>query len=256
MEQNKEIDIDIKTIFYMLKRKAIYIVLIAVVGAILSGCITNFFIESKYTAYITLCAYSETNRISATDTITPSQIEASQQLINTYIQILESNSVLEKVATEAGNTLSAGAIRSMVSCAQIDGTFTFRVRVTSTDPTQAMNIANTIADVCPAEIIKTINVGSIQVIDKAELPSNPSSPNLQKNILIGFGAAFLIAFVYFFIKEALDTSIINENDLERAFTVPVLGTIPRLVPVEKTESTSDIFKSIQLHSNDNTKKGE
>ena len=260
MDQNREIDIDLKTIFLMLKRKAIYIILIAIVGGIISGCITNFFIESKYTAYITMCAYSDTNQVVTQSSITSSQIEASQQLVNTYIEILKSNTVLEKVAKNFNSSLTASQIKSMMSCTQIENTFTFRVNITSTDPQQATNVANAIAEICPEEIVKILNVGRVQVIDYAKVPSTPSSPNIQKNIFFGFTAAFVIAYVYVFIMEALDTSIVNENDLERAFTIPVLGTIPRLVPVENDDSkksSNDLLKSIQLKSTDtNTKKGE
>lgn len=250
MEQNREIDIDLKSIFFMLKRKAIYILLISVLGGIIAGCFTNFFIEPKYTASATLCAYSEASRIAADSSITPGQIEASQQLVNTYIEILASDTVLNKVAEKFDNQISASQIKSMLSCSQTENTFVFKVRITSTDKTQAMNIANAIADVCPEEIIKILNVGSVQIIDYAKEPSSPSSPNLQKNILIGFAAAFLLAFVYFFIKEALDTSIVNESDLERVFTVPVLGTIPRLVPIDheeaKKNNTGNIADSLIL----------
>lgn len=266
MEQNREIDIDLKSIFYMLKRKAIYIVLIALVGGIIAGCYTNFFIQPKYTATATLCAYSDTNRIAHDGSITTSQIEASQQLVNTYIGILRSNTVLDKVAEKFDNSISASQISGMMSCSQVEGTFIFKVRITSSDRVQAMNIVNTIAEVCPDEIIKILNVGSVQVIDFAKEPTSPSSPNLKRNILVGFGAAFLVAFVYFFIKEALDTSIINESDLERVFTIPVLGTIPRLVPVDPEEAkknNSGVPDSLQLKEVapvappiSNTKKGE
>ncbi len=259
MEQNREIDIDLKTIFYMLRRKAVYIVLVGVIGGIIAGCVTNFFIESKYTAYVTLCAYSDTNRIVTDGSITSSQIEASQQLINTYVEILKSNTVLEQVSEQLNGTVTASQIKSMLTCTQTEDTFTFKVNITSTDPQQAMDIANTIAEICPDEIVKILNVGSVQVIDYAKLPTSPSSPNLRNNVLIGFAAAFIVAFVYFFIKEALDTSIVNENDLERAFTIPVLGTIPRLVPVENEDrkSSNDLLKSVQLKSSDsNSGKGE
>lgn len=262
METNKEIDIDLKTIFLLLKRKTIYIVLFAVIGGILTGSITNFFIEPKYTACITLCAYSDTNRIVTDGSITSGQIEASQKLVNSYSEILKSNTVLEQVAQKLNGSVSASQIKRMMSCSQIEDTFIFRVYITSADPQQAMDIANTIAEICPEEIVKILNAGSVQVVDFAKFPVKPSSPNIKKNVVIGFAAAFLAAFVYFFIKEALDTSIVDEKDLERAFTIPVLGTIPRLVSAENDDKRknddADLLKSTQLKNTDSniTMKGE
>ncbi len=45
MEENREISIDLRKVFSMLKKKAVFIIVISLIGAVLAGCITNFFIE-------------------------------------------------------------------------------------------------------------------------------------------------------------------------------------------------------------------
>lgn len=232
MEENREIDIDLRKVFSMLKKKAIFIVLIALIGATLSGCITNFFIEQQYTASVKLYVYSSgSNRLGADTSITSNEIDASQKLVNTYLVVVQSDNFLSKVSDQLNNEISGGQIKGMLSCSHIEGTLAFKINVTSNNPQQAMTIANAVADTCPDEIVRVLKVGGVEVIDYATLPTSPSSPNTEKNVLIGLVVGFAASFAFFFIKELFDTSIMSEKDLEREFEVPVLGTIPKLLPV-------------------------
>jgi capsular polysaccharide biosynthesis protein len=228
----------------MLRKKMIIIIIISLIGAVIAGCITNFFIEPKYTATIKMHVYSSSdNRVASSSSISSSELDASQKLVNTYLVVVESNTFTQKVADQLGNGITPAEIRSMMNCEQITDTLAFQVNITSTDPQLATDIANIIANTCPDEIVRILKVGGVEVIDYATLPTSPSSPNLQKNVLVGLVFSFAVAFVFFFIKELFDTSITDENDLEREFDIPILGTIPRLVPITekaKTDSTTTV----------------
>lgn len=253
MEDNREINIDLRKIFSMLKKKVIYIVIISLVGAILAGCITNFFIEPRYTASIKMHVYSSSdNRVASSSSISSSEIEASKQLVNTYLVVVGSNTFAQKVADQMGNGITPQQILSMMTSSQIEETLAFQVNVTSTDPQLAVDVANTIANTCPDEIVRILKVGGVEVIDYATMPTSPSYPNLQRNILIGLIASFALSFVFFFVKELFDTSITDEKDLEREFDIPILGTVPRLVPVteksknDKQEEIEPLKPSIDI----------
>lgn len=240
MEENKEIYIDLSKIFSTLKKKIVFILLIALVGTTIAGCITNFFITPKYTASVQLHVYSNSNnRIGSSSSISSGDYDASQKLVNTYLVVVKSNTFREKVADKLGGDITANQIKKMVSCAQIEDTLAFQVNVTSTSPQQSMDIANAIAESCPEEIVRILKVGGVEVIDYATLPTSPSSPDLKKNLLVGFVVSFFAAFIFFYIKELFDTSIHNQKDLEKEFDIPILGTVPRLIPVtSKTENRS------------------
>ena len=254
MEENREINIDLKKIFTMLKRKLIYIVLITVIGAVLAGAYTNFFVTPMYTATVQLHVYSSAdNRLGTDSSITKGELDASQQLINTYIVVVKSNTFLEKVADKLGNDrFTAGAIKSMMSCSAIENTVAFSISITNPDPETAMEIANTIADTCPDEIVRVLKVGGVEIIDYAKLPTSPSSPNLRKNVVFGAAIAFGLSFAFFFVKELFDTSIKDESDLTREFDIPILGTIPKLIP---TSDKQGYGSGTQIEPNENEKEG-
>lgn len=241
MDENKEIELDLKRIYEMIKQKFVYIILVTVIGGILSGCITNFFITPQYTASVKLYAWSNSDTLfQDKNDASINDIEATQMLINTYLAAIQSDSFLEKVADQAGDDVSVKQIKSMLSCSAIEETIIFRISITSTDPQQAMEIANIIAEVCPDELVRMLKVGGVEIIDYAKVPSTPSSPNIKKNLLIGAAAGFIISFAFFFIKDLFDTSINDENDLKKEFDIPIIGTIPKLVPVaEKNKGSID-----------------
>lgn len=241
MEDNKEIEIDFRKLFSMLKRKLVFIILITIIGGIVSGCITNFFITPKYTATVKLHAWSNSEKLmSSNGSISDGEYSASEKLVNTYLVVVTSDTLLEKVADEIGNGITVGQLKSMVSCSQISDTIAFKVSVTSEDRNQAAEIANVIAEICPSEIVRILKVGGVEVIDYAKPPANPSTPNLKKNILIGLIAGFALSFAFFFIRELFDTSITDEDDLIREFSLPIIGTVPKLVPVNSKTPTPSV----------------
>lgn len=256
MDENKEIEIDFKKIFEMIKQKLVYIVLITVIGAIASGCITNFFITPQYTASVKLYAWSNGEHIlTPGNTITQNELEASQMLINTYLVTIQSETFIEKVADQVGGDISVNDIKKMLSCSAIEETNIFRISITSPDRKQAAEIANIIADVCPDELVRILKVGGVEIVDYAKEPTQPSSPNTKKNILIGAAAGFIISFAFFFLKDMFDTSINDEDDLKKEFDIPVIGTVPKLVPVterSRTNNNSDFLVPPQPSAADHT----
>jgi len=241
LDNEKEIDIDLGKIFFMMKKRVVYIILATIVCAIISGCVTEFFITPKYTTSCSMYVVSSADLISSNSSINQNELAASQELAKTYIFVLTSDSLLEKVIEKLGLETTPAGLRSLISCSQVDEIQIIRVTVTSTDPVLSANIANAIAEVAPTELVNKIKAGGVEIIDYAKVPSVPSSPNLKKNIVIGAALGFLVSFVGFFGYELFDTTITSEKDIEREFDVPLLGSIPKLIPAldketaEKTE---------------------
>lgn len=233
MDETREIDIDLRKVFYMMRTKVIFIVLITIAGAVAAGAFTHFFIAPTYSATAKFYVYSNPNTIvSDNNYMSSSEINATEDLISTYVHLLKSNTVLDKVAEEL-NLGSASAISRYISASRVGETLLFQVTVTTTDPEFSAKIANAIAKVAPDEIVRIVNAGGANVVDYAKVPRSPSSPDTKKNITIGAAAGFVVSFLMFFIYELFDTTITNAKDIEREFEIPVLGTVPRLDAVSR-----------------------
>lgn len=226
--ENKDIEIDLGKIFYKMHNKFIYIIIFTIVAAIVSGLITHFCVKPRYSATTKMYVYSNTDRISTDSTITSTELTASQDLVNTYIYILKSDTVLEAVIKDLDLNISPSALRSGISAQQADKTVAFEVTVTASGPKTAAKIANSIAKIAPKEIVRVVKAGGVEIIDYAKVPTKPSSPNLSLNITIAALAAMFISFVAFFLYELFDTTITSERDIIGEFDIPILGTVPNL----------------------------
>ena len=230
MEESREIDIDLRKIIYMMRTKVIYILLITIAFGAAAALYTHLFINPVYE---TSCSMIVNNSLrTAESSISTSEINASSDLVATYIEVLKSDTVLEKVAQEL-KLGSASAIKGNISAKQKGSTFVFIIYITSTDPQRAADIGNAICKVAPAEMQKVTKAGGVTVLDTAKLPHTPTSPNVKKNIMTGLAIGFVLSFAAFFVYELFDTSITNANDLSREFTIPVLGTVPMLEEVDR-----------------------
>jgi succinoglycan biosynthesis transport protein ExoP len=73
------------------------------------------------------------------------------------------------------------------------------------------------------------NVSRVPVIiwDKAELPANPSSPNVLLNMILGVLVGIATGIGLAFFIEYLDTSVKTMDDVESLLGVPVLAIVPK-----------------------------
>lgn len=72
-----------------------------------------------------------------------------------------------------------------------------------------------------------VSLSNVNIIDKAEPPTAPSSPNLFKNLLIGLLLGAGLAGVTVFVRDQFDDSIRVPEDVEAKLGLPLLGVIPK-----------------------------
>ena len=84
-----------------------------------------------------------------------------------------------------------------------------------------------------------ISLSNIAVVDNAEVPGGPSSPNLFKNLMMALfmGAALAAATVFF--KDQFDDSIRIPEDVENKLSLSLLGVVPRSDGEEPAEALLD-----------------
>lgn len=205
--------------------------LIVLCGALVGASawyITKHHITPMYEAKVMV--YVNNNRGDLQiDTITNANLATAQRLVDTYINIIKSDTVLEKVAEESHLNLSATAIRKIMSAEQVDDTELFNVIITYPDPKIAAQVANAVAEVAPGEIENFVEGSSTKIIDYAKIPQVPSSPNVSRNVVLGVLLGVVGALLYLTIRFLLDVRIKDEEDLNMLFEFPVLAQIPAFV---------------------------
>ena len=229
---NDEIEIDLGKLFKALWRKALVIILVAVLAAAGAFALTLSFIAPAYDATASFYVNNSSFSFGSTSfSISSSELSASNSLVNTYIYILKSRTTLEDVIAKGDLPYSFEDLSKMVTTHTVTGTAAFDVTVRSASPMEAERIANIIAEVLPTRIGEIVDGSSVRIVDYAIVPAHRSSPSYTKNTVIGFliGAVLAagIVIIKFLIDEQNDVVIHSADDLRKLYPeVKVLAMIP------------------------------
>ena len=84
-----------------------------------------------------------------------------------------------------------------------------------------------------------VGTNNVLVVDKADLPEEPSRPKLIINLLIALALGSIVAAATVFALEQIDEAIADPSEVERAIGLPQLGTTPAVENVEPREVLAD-----------------
>lgn len=87
--------------------------------------------------------------------------------------------------------------------------------------------------------IAGVSLSNVNVIDQAEAPAFPSSPNLFKNLALGLLFGLGLATVTVFFKDQFDDSIRVPEDVEPKLGLALLGVVPKAHSGEPGDALSD-----------------
>jgi polysaccharide biosynthesis transport protein len=87
--------------------------------------------------------------------------------------------------------------------------------------------------------IAGVSLSNVNVIDQAEAPVNPSSPNLFKNLALGLLLGLGLATVTVFFKDQFDDSIRVPEDVEPKLNLALLGVVPKAYSGEPGDALAD-----------------
>lgn len=224
-ESRDVLEIDLWKLLLLYLRRWRLILLCGLAGAVIALVYTANFITPLYRASVTVYVNS-VKASQQVDYISASNLATAQQLVNTYVNIIRSDTVLEKVVDSAGLEYTAAQIRCMMTAAQVDETELFTVYISHPNPEMAAKIANAVARVAPGEIEEFVEGSSTKIIDYAKVPTSRYTPSYRKNTLLGGVVGCFLAVLYVTLLYLLDVRIKSEEDLTQLFDLPMLGQIP------------------------------
>ncbi len=246
-ERTNAFEINFQELFGIYIRKWWQIVICAILAASISLGYTYYFVTPMYQADISI--YVNNNRSTEDmEYLSNADVYAAQRLVNTYVNIVKSDRVLDKVAQRLGGEYTADSLYSVITAEPLESTGIFYVYAIDDDPKEAARIANAVAEVAPVEISELIDATSARVIDTAKVPKSCYSPNYINATFLGGIVGALLCIASITIVFITDTRIKDENDLTFISDLPILGRIPNFERVEIGSS------SYGYHSNEENKK--
>ena len=222
-------EIDILALLMEILRYWYLVILAAAVGALIALTITQFFMTPKYVSTTRLYVLAKN---ASSDTVTNSELQASSLLSNDYVELVKSREVMDKVISQMNLTtgdgvlLTAGQLQSKMSVSVQNNSRVVKIDVTDSDPYKACDIANAIRVAASEQIRRVMDSEAVNVVDKANIPLQKSSPSLLKNFVIGGVAGGVLAVLIILILYLTNDRITNEEDIRKYLDLSTLGVIP------------------------------
>lgn len=214
----------------IIKRWWVLLCAICIAGLI-TFSISQYFIEPKYASAGKLLV--STNTEYTAEDINIGTINTSTRLVSTYIQIFKTNTFLKRIANTSGLNYTEQQIQKMLSLSPLEETEVLEVKITCPSPTDAKILTEMILDNAQEEIDRIGHGGYVSIIDEASTPTEPASPNVQLNTIIGVLIGAFLGVLIIFVIELLDTRIKGEEDLVSRYELPILGVIPSVQNSDK-----------------------
>lgn len=216
-------EIDLKEYMSIIWNKKWLILGVTLLAIIISAIISFFVLDPTYeTSTKILVGRSNVSQ----NAINYEDIMLSQSLVNTYGEIIKSETVLNEVIANLKLNISTGALKKRIKVNPVAETEIIEIKVNDTDPNLATNIANELAKVSMKNVKEIMKIDNVQVIDQAQIPKSPIKPNKNMNIAIAAILGFMIGIGIVFLREYLDNTIKTPNDVEKYLGLSTIGIIP------------------------------
>ncbi len=208
----------------LLRKHLKMVVLLPIVCMVAMGLVSVLMMSNTYTAttsmYVLTSSSSETSSSSLS-----TDLSASQMLTNDVASLLES----ERVMSDAAQMIGLTDLDDYdITVTSETTTRVITLSVTGTNAKGTANVANSLAQSVSDVAREVMNVESVNVIDEASEPDEPSGPNRLLYVAVAGMAGLFVAAAIVVLMDIIDTRVRNTEDVEELLGLPVIGRIPEM----------------------------
>ena len=227
MKQEKQmVEIDVLSLIKTVWKRKFLIILTALVVAVLALGYSLFIAKPSYQS--TTRIYVVNRQQAENSALTNQDLQASSYLVKDYKEIILSQDVLSTVISELSLSGTTADLSSAISVSVPTDTRIVSITVRNGDPNQASRIANTLREVAAAKIIAVTKVSDVTTLEEAEVPKSPSSPNIRRNVVLGFFAGAIVMTLIVLFVEVIDDRVKSPEDIEEVMGLSLLGVVPEM----------------------------
>ena len=223
-QENQAVEIDVFAMLKTLWKRKFSIVLVALVFAIAAFGYSAFLAKKEYQSTSRIYVVSRQNQDN--NALTNSDLQAGSYLVKDYREIILSQNVLTQAIEELKLDLTPAELSKKISVSVPTDTRILSITAKDGNPKEAARIANGLRNVAAEKIISVTKVSDVTTLDEAEVPQSPSSPNIRRNVLLGFIAGAGLMVVLMVVVEVLDDRVKRPEDIEELMGFTLLGIVP------------------------------
>ena len=226
MKEQNMMEIDVFHLLKILWKRKLLIILVAFVTGAVAFAYSSFIVKPEFTS--TTRIYVVNRNQGDKPGLTNQDLQAGSYLVKDYREIILSQDVLEKVATDLKLELPPKGLASKIKVTVPVDTRIVSISVTDRAPEEASRIANSLREVAAQKIISVTRVSDVTTLEEARPATSPSSPNIRRNTMVGFLAGAVVMVVTVLLVELLDTRVKRPEDIEDVLQIALLGVVPNL----------------------------
>lgn len=223
-QENQAVEIDVFAMLKTLWKRKFSIVLVALVFAIAAFGYSAFLAKKEYQSTSRIYVVSRQNQDN--NALTNSDLQAGSYLVKDYREIILSQNVLSQAIEELKLDMTPAELSKKISVSVPTDTRILSITAKDGNPKEAARIANGLRNVAAEKIISVTKVSDVTTLDEAEVPQSPSSPNIRRNVLLGFIAGAGLMVVLLVVVEVLDDRVKRPEDIEELMGLTLLGVVP------------------------------
>ena len=223
-QENQAVEIDVFATLKVLWKRKFSIILVALVFAIAAFGYSAFLAKKEYQSTSRIYVVSRQNQDN--NALTNSDLQAGSYLVKDYREIILSQNVLSQAIEELKLDMTPVELSKKISVSVPTDTRILSITAKDGDPKEAARIANGLRNVAAEKIISVTKVSDVTTLDEAEVPQSPSSPNIKRNVLLGFIAGAGLMVVLMIVVEVLDDRVKRPEDVEELMGLTLLGVVP------------------------------
>ena len=223
-QENQAVEIDVFAMLKTLWKRKFSIVLVALVFAIAAFGYSAFLAKKEYQSTSRIYVVSRQNQDN--NALTNSDLQAGSYLVKDYREIILSQNVLSQAIEELKLDMTPAELSKKISVSVPTDTRILSITAKDGNPKEAARIANGLRNVAAEKIIAVTKVSDVTTLDEAEVPQSPSSPNIRRNVLLGFIAGAGLMVVLLVVVEVLDDRVKRPEDIEELMGLTLLGIVP------------------------------
>lgn len=210
-------------LLHLLRKHLILVVALPIVCAVAMAVVAYGFMANVYTAETSMYVLSQSGEESSSTL--QSNLSASQMIANDVASLIESSRVTDATADDLGLEDLEGyeiSVQSETTSRVIT------LSVEGPDPREAADIANAMAANVSEVAREVMNVQSVNVVDEAAAPDQPSGPSRTMYVAVAFLAGLFVTVAVVVLLDMLNTKVRSAEDVEELLGIPVIGRIPAM----------------------------
>ena len=216
-----EVEIDLRELFYALKKHILVILAAILAGAVIAGAATKLLMTPVYSATSTMLVLTKETTLSSL-----ADLQIGTQLTKDYNILITSRTVLQDVVDELNLDMTYKELKECITVENPSDTRILSVTAVDKDPEMAKKIADTLAKTSADFIGDKMEVIPPKIIEVGKIATERTSPSVMKNSAIGFLLGFLACAAIVVVYAVMDDTIKTEEDIEKYLGVSVLAKVP------------------------------